>query len=463
MSKTPTKTAAQTGAEPGQTSSKRRGRPPKSTSPDKQPTGKTARRDTNEQSTESLTSAKQTAKQPGKKQPAKIKKPKPPSAKSLAEADLARRIADPLFPTRALEGLESLHFPAQAMRLGFAVKIMGQPGLKSGDTRRWQQNPHLRVSLGHLAEIFGYLRRHAIHMYRMGSDLAPYVTHPDMPQFHSQVRDSAADLALLGRLAREADIRLSFNPSQYIILNSENEDLTRRSIADLDAQAEILDRMDCGPEAVLVLHVGGAYNDRTSGCDRWIANWSRLSEPVRRRLVLENDDIRFSSADVLKIHQATGVKCVFDYQHHWCFNPEGLPLLDTLRRFVQTWPTGVRPKIHYSCARTEMRQLKRRNRNSGKLELVLQPPIWTGHADYNNPFETIPFLRSIAHIDTDIMLESKAKDLSLIRLRNDIARFAPDLAPRYGITAAQAAEDVDEIVETPADAETAQENLATPS
>jgi UV DNA damage endonuclease len=79
------------------------------------------------------------------------------------------------------------------------------------------------------------------------------------------------------------------------------------------------------------------------------------------------------------------------------------------------------------------------------METVLQPPVWTGHADYNNPFETIPFLRSIAHLDTDVMLESKAKDLALLRLRADIARYAPDLAPRYGISAAAASDDAGEI------------------
>ncbi len=95
-----------------------------------------------------------------------------------------------------------------------------------------------------------------------------------------------------------------------------------------------------------------------------------------------------------------------------------------------------------------MRELKRKNRKTGKIETVLQPPIWTGHADYNNPFETITFLRSIAHLNTDIMLESKAKDLSLIRLRHDLARYAPELAARYGIDALAAAEDAGEIVES---------------
>ena len=401
---------------------------------------------------QNASSAEQSGKHPGnsakKKTAKKAVKTKKPSAKAQLEAEFTRRLANPMFPAEALAKQNRLCFPPQAMRLGFAVKVMGEPNLKSNDTRRWQQGPHLRVSLGYLAEIFGYLRKHGIHMYRMSSDLAPYATHPDMPQFHAMVRESAADLAFMGRLAREADIRLSFHPSQFIVLNSESEDLTRKSMADLDSQAEMLDLMECGPEAVLVVHVGGAYGDRSSGRERWVRTWPRLSEPVRRRLVLENDDIRYSSADVLAIHEQTGVKCVFDYQHHWCFNPEALPILDTLEKFLHTWPAGVRPKMHFSCARTEMRELKRRNRKTGKLELVLQPPIWTGHADYNNPFETILWLRSVAHLDTDIMLESKAKDLSLIRLRNDLARFAPDLVARYGIDADQAAEDVAEVIET---------------
>lgn len=372
-----------------------------------------------------------------------------PTKKMLAEAELERMTTAPMSQCSALESLAAVRFPAEAMRLGFAVKVMGQPGLKSNDTRRWQAGPHLRVSLGYLCEIFAYLRRHGIPMYRMSSDLAPYATHPTMPQFHSMVKESSADLAHIGRLAREQDLRLSFHPSQFIVLNSENEELTRKSMWDLESQAEMLDRMECGPEAILVVHVGGAYGDRESGWRRWAATWPRLGEPVRRRLVLENDDIRYSAADVLKVHEATGVKCVWDYQHHWCFNPEGLEMGETLRRFVATWPAGVRPKMHFSCARTEMREIKRKNRKSGKIEVVLQPPIWTGHADYNNPFESIQFLRSIVDVDVDVMLESKAKDLSLIRLRNDIARYAPDLAQRYGIDLASEVEDVAEIVETP--------------
>lgn len=404
---------------------------------------------------EASSDAKLAEKSKPKKAAARKKAPAP-TKKMLAEAELERMNTTPMSQCAGLDTAPPLPFSTTAMRLGFAVKVMGQPGLKSNDTRRWQQNPHLRVSLGHLCEIFSYLRKHNIHMYRMSSDLAPYATHPTLSQFHNMVRESTADLAHIGRLARQQDLRLSFHPSQFIVLNSENEDLTRKSMWDLESQADMLDRMECGSEAVLVVHVGGAYGDRESGWRRWAATWPRLSEPVRRRLVLENDDIRYSAADVLKVHEATGVVCVWDYQHHWCFNPEGLPMIETLQRFLNTWPSGVRPKMHFSCARTEMREIKRKNRKTGKPEVVLQPPIWTGHADYNNPFETIQFLRSIAELDVDIMLESKAKDLSLIRLRNDIARYAPDLAPRYGIDLATPVEDVGEVVESEEEAEAAE-------
>ncbi len=76
-----------------------------------------------------------------------------------------------------------------ALRLGFPVKVLGAPGLKSNDARRWQSNPHLRTSLGYLAAIFDYLEKTGISMYRMSSDIAPYATHPDLSQFHDQVKE----------------------------------------------------------------------------------------------------------------------------------------------------------------------------------------------------------------------------------------------------------------------------------
>src|ERR1700712_61412 len=136
------------------------------------------------------------------------------------------------------------------LRLGFPVKVMGRSDLKSNDTRRWQQNPHLKTSLEYIDGILDYLAKRRITMYRMSSDLAPYATHPDMPQFHGMVKESAGDLEFVGRMARAQDLRLSFHPSQFIVLNSENEELTRKSMWDLQSQAEVVDLMGGGGEGV---------------------------------------------------------------------------------------------------------------------------------------------------------------------------------------------------------------------
>ena len=80
------------------------------------------------------------------------------------------------------------------LRLGFPVKVMGRPGMKSNDTRRWQQNPHLKTSLEYVDAILDYLVEVGIDMYRLSSDLAPYATHPEMPQFHTMVAESDACL-----------------------------------------------------------------------------------------------------------------------------------------------------------------------------------------------------------------------------------------------------------------------------
>jgi UV DNA damage endonuclease len=331
---------------------------------------------------------------------------------------------------------------AGPLRLGFPVKVMGRGGMKSNDTRRWQNNPHLKTSLEYVDAILDYLDAEDIRMYRLSSDLAPYATHPDMPQFHNMVAESDAELRAIGKKARELDIRLSFHPSQYVLLNSPDPKLTAKSIWDFASQAEMLDRMGCGPEAVMVTHVGGVYDDHEASRARWIKGWEQCPDHVRARLVLENDDIRFSAADVLWIHERTGVRLIFDYQHFWCLNPERLELRPTFERFLATWPAGVRPKMHFSSPRTELREMKRKisdkvrkaaGNKGPKFKTVLLPPIWTGHSDFTNPFEFATIMRMADGLEFDVMMEGKSKDLAIIKLRPDLLRFAPDVAARFGI------------------------------
>lgn len=298
-------------------------------------------------------------------------------------------------------------------RLGFAVKVLGREGLRSHDTRRWQSGPSLEVSIEALHRILDHLSEQEIRMYRISSDFVPYATHPDLPQFHRQIEEHAADLGRLGRRAAELDVRLSLHPSQYVVLNAEDPDIVDKAAADLESQARLLDAMEQGPEAVVVLHVGGTYGDKPAAVERFLRGWEALPEPARRRLVIENDEISYTVQDCLEVHDRTGLRVVFDHQHHR-LNPGDLGLNDAARAALATWPEGVTPKVHFSSARLDARAVKRR----GKVRV--EPPLLRQHADYVDPWTFSDFLDDLRDVPFDVMLEAKAKDLALLRLRDDL-------------------------------------------
>src|SRR3954449_4745887 len=129
------------------------------------------------------------------------------------------------------------------MRLGFAVKVLGAGGLPSHDTRRWQSGPHLSVSLARLEAILAHLEAAGIRMYRMATALAPYASHPDLPQFRDQPRRCAARLAEVGARAARLRVRLTSHPGQYTVLNSEDAEVQRLAAVELEVQAELMDGM----------------------------------------------------------------------------------------------------------------------------------------------------------------------------------------------------------------------------
>ena len=85
------------------------------------------------------------------------------------------------------------------VRLGFAVKVLGEGGLPTHDARRWQSGPHLRTRSRPSTACFDYLAREEIGMYRMTASLAPYATHPELPQFHRQLDEAREELARSAR------------------------------------------------------------------------------------------------------------------------------------------------------------------------------------------------------------------------------------------------------------------------
>ena len=92
---------------------------------------------------------------------------------------------------------------------------------------------------------------------------------------------------------------------------------------------------------------------------------------------------------------------------------------------------------------TELREIKQKLTEKQRVaagtrartRTVLRPPVWTGHSDFTNPFEFATFMRMAEGLEFDVMMEGKAKDLSILKLRPDLLRYAPDVAARFGIAA----------------------------
>jgi UV DNA damage endonuclease len=306
-----------------------------------------------------------------------------------------------------------------AYRLGFAVKVLGDGGLPSHDTRRHGSDPHLSVSLERLEAILDYLEAHDIRMYRMASGLVPYGSHPDMPRFHGQVEECGEGLAELGARVRAAGVRLSFHPGQYAVLNSERPEVRAAAALDFELQASVLDAMGLGPEAVLVTHVGGGAGGREAALGRFEEGLELLGDAARARLVVENDDGLFGLADVLELHRRTGLRVVWDILHHFCHDPDRVPVEEALRLALATWEAGTTPKIHYSSPRTDTEE--RKKKVGRRVERSLALPQLKAHADLIDPIGFEDFLAGpAAGLDFDLMLEAKAKDLALLRLRDQL-------------------------------------------
>ena len=309
---------------------------------------------------------------------------------------------------------------ATSHRLGFAVKVLGDGGLPSHDTRRWSSGPHLRHSLERLRAILDYLERHDIRMYRLPTALAPYASHPELTQFHGQVEECAEELAEVGAIARARDVRLSSHPGQYTVLNSERSEVRDAAVAEVEVQAALLDAMGVGRDAVVVLHVGGATGGVEAAANRFLAGFELLSERARARLVVENDDRSFGLVDVLSLAERSGLRVVWDVLHHRCHDPARMSNRDALAAALATWEDGTVPKIHYSSPRLDVEE--RRVPVGRRIERRLMLPQLRAHADLIDPIGFEQFLLDApASRDFDVMLEAKAKDLALLRLRDQLA------------------------------------------
>lgn len=205
----------------------------------------------------------------------------------------------------------------------------------------------------------------------------------------------------IGVTARRYKQRLTFHPGQYNVVGSPNVEAYENTILDLDYHAEVLDRIGCDQDGVMVVHGGGLYGEsKETNYDRWVKGFDRLPERVRRRLVLENDEKSYNIEDCLRISDRTGIPVVFDTHHHECYiktHPDETlkPGGEYIKQILSTWGI-IKPKFHVS------------EQGPGKCG---------HHSDY---IETIPdYLLEIPEkYDTciDIMIEAKAKERAIMKL-----------------------------------------------
>ena len=155
--------------------------------------------------------------------------------------------------------------------------------------------------------------------------------------------------------------------------------------------------MNTDSTSKIILHVGGAYGDKAVAIDRFYRSWVRLSDSVRNRIVLENDERIYNIGDVLNIAGRLGVPAVFDTLHHSINLPrENRSESDWILQCAKTWGKfDGRQKIHYSQQRLD-----------GK-------PGAHSNSIYAEQF--LKFYETVRYMDLDMMLEVKNKNLSAIK------------------------------------------------
>jgi UV DNA damage endonuclease len=229
--------------------------------------------------------------------------------------------------------------------------------------------------------------------FRVNSQILPLKTHAEcgydvsvLPDGDEVVRRFKA----CGEFARTHDIRLCFHLDQFVVLNSPRPDVVDRSIEELEYQAHVAEWIGAD---VVNIHGGGAYGDKPDALARFARNLNRLSDRVRRRLTVENDDTSYTPSDLLPLCRAENIPLVYDVHHHRC-NQDDLLVADATAEAIVTWDRE--PMFHISS------------------------PIkgWTGphprrHHDFINLRD---FPQHWNELTVTVEVEAKAKEVAVLKL-----------------------------------------------
>ena len=246
-----------------------------------------------------------------------------------------------------------------------------------------------------LVEIIKWNNKNGINFFRLTSDLFPWASEYNLTELphYNLIKNILVDV---GALANKYGQRITSHPGPFNVLVSPKQHVVENTINDLTMHGEVFDMLGLSrtPYNKINIHCNGVYGDKIAAMDRFCKNFEKLPESVQTRLTVENDDkaSMYSVKDLMYIHERIGIPIVFDYHHHK-FCTGDLSEEEALKLAVSTWG-DIKPVVHYS----ESKALHERNDK-------LKPQA---HSDYINE---IP---NTYALDLDVMVEAKAKELSII-------------------------------------------------
>ncbi|KAJ5559120.1 hypothetical protein N7535_009015 [Penicillium sp. DV-2018c] len=208
-----------------------------------------------------------------------------------------------------------------------------------------------------LVKIIRWNDKYGIKFMRLSSEMFPFASHKEygynLAPFASEV------LADAGRVIAELGHRVSVHPGQFTQLGSPRKEVIDNSFRDLEYHSEMLRLLKLPPQqdrdAVMILHMGGVFGDKAATLDRFRENYAMLSQDIKNRLVLENDDVSWTVHDLLPVCEELNIPLVLDYHHHnILFDATQLregteDIIALYDRIAATWTRkNITQKMHYS-------------------------------------------------------------------------------------------------------------------
>lgn len=292
------------------------------------------------------------------------------------------------------------------MKIGYACKTVGVSNtqmksclLKNASSE--QLTEIIKHNLNSLSNIIDYNIENNIKLFRISSDLIPFGSNKVNKLMWWET--FSEELASIGEKVNNSNMRVSLHPGQYTVLNSNNEDVVLRAIDDLIYHTRILDSMKLESKHKIVLHIGGAYDNKKLAMERFVENYKTLDESVKKRLVIENDDKIYNIEEVLHIGNKLNIPVIFDNLHHNINPPLENHMSEKywIEQCKLTWKEeDGNQKIHYSQ--------QAENKKIGS------------HSDFISINEFMDFMKMLDRNDIDIMLEVKDKNLSCVKCINCI-------------------------------------------